>query len=82
VQARLPPNAPLEDELNFRWREIVASLSDRRLWMFTAIWATQTVGTYVVGQSGNSDLGCFFIKKDAFYARETRSCLRQSPILP
>lgn len=45
TQARLPPNAPLEKELNFRWREIVSSLKDRRLWMFTAIWATQTVGT-------------------------------------
>lgn len=45
MQARLPPNAPLEEELNFRWREIVASLKDRRLWMFTLIWAMQTVGT-------------------------------------
>jgi nitrate/nitrite transporter NarK len=45
TQARLPPNAPLERELNFRWREIVASLKDLRLWMFTLIWATQTVGT-------------------------------------
>ena len=45
VQARLPPNAPLDKELNFRWREIMASLKDVRLWMFTAVWATQTVGT-------------------------------------
>jgi MFS family permease len=46
VQARLPPNAPLASEMNFNWREIVRDLKDVRLWMFTAIWATQTVGTW------------------------------------
>ncbi|KXT07196.1 hypothetical protein AC578_2470 [Pseudocercospora eumusae] len=45
VKARLPANAPLAEELNFRWSEIKASLKDIRLWMFTLIWATQTVGT-------------------------------------
>ncbi|EME85970.1 uncharacterized protein MYCFIDRAFT_39363 [Pseudocercospora fijiensis CIRAD86] len=45
VKARLPSNAPFADELNFRWSEIKASLKDIRLWMFTLIWATQTVGT-------------------------------------
>jgi len=45
VQARLPPNAPRAEELNFDLREIVNALKDRRLWMFTLIWATQTVGT-------------------------------------
>ena len=45
VQARLPPNAPRAQELNFNLREIFTSLKDLRLWMFTLIWATQTVGT-------------------------------------
>ena len=45
IQARLPPNAPRAQELNFSLREIVSSLKDRRLWMFTLVWATQTVGT-------------------------------------
>lgn len=46
VQARLPPNAPMADEMHFRWSEIKEALQDVRLWMFTAIWATQTVGTH------------------------------------
>lgn len=46
VQARLPPNAPLASEVNFIFREIVRDLKDVRLWMFTAIWATQNVGTW------------------------------------
>lgn len=45
VQARLPPNAPRANEQNFDWREIVASLKDIRLWLFTLIWAFFTVGT-------------------------------------
>jgi hypothetical protein len=45
VQARLPSNAPRASELNFNFREIVSDLADVRLWMFTAIWATFTVGT-------------------------------------
>ncbi|KAJ0268752.1 hypothetical protein Brms1b_012772 [Colletotrichum noveboracense] len=45
IQARLPANAPRAEEMNFNWSEIVDSLKDRRLWLFTAIWATFTVGT-------------------------------------
>ncbi|KAL0931314.1 pantothenate transporter [Colletotrichum truncatum] len=45
IQARLPPNAPRAEEMNFKWSEIVDSLKDRRLWLFTLIWATFTVGT-------------------------------------
>jgi hypothetical protein len=45
IQARLPPNAPRAAEQNFNIREIVESLKDRRLWLFTLIWATFTVGT-------------------------------------
>lgn len=45
MQARLPKNAPRADELNFRWSEIWEALRDPRLWLFTGIWATFTVGT-------------------------------------
>jgi hypothetical protein len=45
IQARLPPNAPRAQEQHFKWKEIVESLKDTRLWLFTAIWATFTVGT-------------------------------------
>lgn len=45
IQARLPPNAPRADELNFNLREIITALKDSRLWLFTLIWATFTVGT-------------------------------------
>lgn len=45
IQARLPGNAPQASEANFRWREIVESLKDVRLWLFTLIWALYTVGT-------------------------------------
>ncbi|KAK1689894.1 putative pantothenate transporter [Colletotrichum godetiae] len=45
IQARLPPNAPRAEEMNFNFSEIVDSLKDRRLWLFTLIWATFTVGT-------------------------------------
>ncbi|KAL3297450.1 putative pantothenate transporter [Colletotrichum asianum] len=45
IQARLPANAPRAEEMNFNWSEIVDSLKDRQLWLFTAIWATFTVGT-------------------------------------
>ncbi|KAK9416442.1 putative Major facilitator superfamily (MFS) profile domain-containing protein [Seiridium unicorne] len=45
IQARLPPNAPRAREQHFDWREIVASLKDIRLWLFTLIWAFYTVGT-------------------------------------
>jgi hypothetical protein len=45
IQARLPPNAPRANEKDFQMREIIASLKDVRLWLFTSIWATFTVGT-------------------------------------
>ncbi len=45
MQARLPPNAPRAAELNFNFREIISDLKDARLWMFTLIWATFTIGT-------------------------------------
>ena len=45
IQARLPPNAPRAAEQNFNFKEIASTLRDRRLWLFTLIWATFTVGT-------------------------------------
>lgn len=45
IQARLPANAPRAAEQHFKFREIVDTLKDRRLWLFTLIWATFTVGT-------------------------------------
>ncbi|KAF4125518.1 transporter [Geosmithia morbida] len=45
IQARLPANAPRAAEQNFNFREIIDTLKDRRLWLFTLIWATFTVGT-------------------------------------
>ncbi|KAM3479239.1 hypothetical protein MY8738_005529 [Beauveria namnaoensis] len=45
IQARLPANAPRATEANFNLSEIFASLRDKRLWLFTLIWATFTVGT-------------------------------------
>ncbi|KAL5388983.1 hypothetical protein DPSP01_002687 [Paraphaeosphaeria sporulosa] len=44
IQARLPGNAPQAAEMNFNWREIVESLKDIRLWLFTLIWALFTIG--------------------------------------
>ncbi|TDZ29025.1 putative transporter [Colletotrichum spinosum] len=44
IQARLPANAPRAEETNFNWREIADALGDKRLWLFTLIWATFTVG--------------------------------------
>jgi hypothetical protein len=44
IQARLPGNAPQAAEVNFNWREIVESLKDIRLWLFTLIWALFTIG--------------------------------------
>lgn len=49
IQARLPSNAPRASEQHFQLREVIESLKDRRLWLFTAIWATFTVGTNGVG---------------------------------
>lgn len=45
LQARLPPNAPRAAEQDFKVSEIVSTLKDKRLWLFTLIWATFTVGT-------------------------------------
>lgn len=45
IQARLPANSPRSNEKDFNWREIIESLKDRRLWLFTAIWAIYTVAT-------------------------------------
>lgn len=44
IQARLPGNAPQAAEMNFNWREIIESLKDIRLWLFTLIWALFTIG--------------------------------------
>lgn len=45
IQARLPPNAPRAEEMDFKFSEIISSLKDKRLWLFTLIWATFTIGT-------------------------------------
>lgn len=45
LQARLPPNAPRAAEQDFNFSEIISTLKDKRLWLFTLIWATFTVGT-------------------------------------
>ncbi|KAK6957938.1 hypothetical protein Daesc_000728 [Daldinia eschscholtzii] len=45
IQARLPSNAPRAAEQDFKLSEIVSSLKDKRLWLFTFIWAFFTVGT-------------------------------------
>ncbi|KAJ5302316.1 hypothetical protein N7508_007179 [Penicillium antarcticum] len=45
IQDRLPANAPRANEQNFNFREVIESLKDVRLWLFTLIWASFTVGT-------------------------------------
>ncbi|ETI25369.1 hypothetical protein G647_02142 [Cladophialophora carrionii CBS 160.54] len=45
IEARLPGNAPRAEEVNFNFREILAALKDKRMWLFTLVWATMTVGT-------------------------------------
>ncbi|KAI8623007.1 pantothenate transporter [Xylariaceae sp. FL1651] len=45
IEARLPENAPRAAEQDFKLSEIMASLKDVRLWLFTLIWALFTVGT-------------------------------------
>jgi hypothetical protein len=45
IKARLPGNAPRAEELNFNFREILGALKDKRMWLFTLVWATMTVGT-------------------------------------
>ncbi|CAH0058411.1 unnamed protein product [Clonostachys solani] len=44
LQARLPANAPRSSESDFNMSEIWESLKDQRLWWFTLIWATKTIG--------------------------------------
>lgn len=44
LQARLPANAPRSSESDFNVSEIWESLKDQRLWWFTLIWATKTIG--------------------------------------
>ncbi|KPM41481.1 hypothetical protein AK830_g5064 [Neonectria ditissima] len=44
LQARLPKSSPRASEKNFNWKEIVRSLRDRRLWLFTLSWALMTSG--------------------------------------
>lgn len=45
LQARLPANAPRSSEADFKLSEIVLALKDRRLWLFTLVFATKTVGS-------------------------------------
>lgn len=44
LQARLPQNAPRSSEKDFVGREIIATLRDKRLWLFTLSWALMTCG--------------------------------------
>lgn len=44
LQARLPANAPRSREKDFDWSEIMTALKDQRLWLFTLVFATKTVG--------------------------------------
>lgn len=45
LQGRLPANAPRSDEEHFNVGEIFEALKDSRMWLFTLVWATLTVGT-------------------------------------
>ncbi|KAI0127317.1 major facilitator superfamily domain-containing protein [Xylariales sp. AK1849] len=45
VQARLPKNAPRDAEMDFDWHEFIATLKDKKLWLFLLCWAFYTVGT-------------------------------------
>ena len=44
LQARLPANAPRSSERNFDFKEIVETLKDIRLWLFTLAFIAKTVG--------------------------------------
>lgn len=44
LQARLPENSPRSKEKNFVWKEVVTTLKDQRLWLFTLSWALMTSG--------------------------------------
>ncbi|KAI0469650.1 major facilitator superfamily domain-containing protein [Xylariaceae sp. FL0804] len=44
LQARLPRNSPRAGEKNFVFREVLSTLRDKRLWLFTLSWAFMTCG--------------------------------------
>lgn len=44
LQARLPRNSPRAGEKDFVGREVVSTLKDKRLWLFTLSWACMTCG--------------------------------------
>ncbi|KAJ4264209.1 hypothetical protein NW762_005403 [Fusarium torreyae] len=44
LQARLPQNSPRSSERDFVGREIMVTLKDKRLWLFTLSWALMTCG--------------------------------------
>ncbi|KAL4766209.1 major facilitator superfamily domain-containing protein [Aspergillus foveolatus] len=65
IQGRLPQNAPRASEQNFKLSEIIDSLKELRLWLFTLIWVTFTVGTHGVAFSQSiviADLGYTYVK--------------------
>ncbi|KAF3392953.1 hypothetical protein DPV78_009934 [Talaromyces pinophilus] len=45
VQARLPNNSPRAEESNFDIKELIATLKNKRVWLFLLCWAFYTVGT-------------------------------------
>jgi hypothetical protein len=44
LQARLPVASPRSSEKDFDMREVIKTLRDKRLWLFTLSWALQTCG--------------------------------------
>ncbi|KAH9888308.1 major facilitator superfamily domain-containing protein [Xylariomycetidae sp. FL2044] len=44
LQARLPRNSPRSAEKNFVFKEVLESLRDKNLWLFTLSWAFMTAG--------------------------------------
>lgn len=44
LQARLPQNSPRSGEKNFVFKEVLDSLQDKKLWLFTLSWAFMTSG--------------------------------------
>ncbi|CEL00784.1 hypothetical protein ASPCAL00380 [Aspergillus calidoustus] len=45
LQARLPRSSPRAAEENFVFKEVLRTLRDRRLWLFTFCWAFMTSGS-------------------------------------
>ncbi len=45
IQARLPINSPRAAEKDFNFREFIATLKDKKLWLFLLCWAFYTIGT-------------------------------------